>query len=288
MKKEKLLTIGMATYDDYDGVYFTIQALKLYHPICQTDDVEFVVIDSNPTSEHGLETKKYVTKKIRETYIPYDGVSSSFNKYEVVKHAKGKYILILDCHVLLVPGAIDKLLDYYKENPNCKNLIQGPYYHDDLNSVNTHWVEKWRNHNWGMWSNNKEAYDKGLPFEIPMQGMGLLSFEKENWRDISPHFRGFGGEEGYIAEKFKQNGGKNICIPQLKWNHRFGRVNGTRYKLTLDDRIFNYFVGWLEIYNNPEHEMVKSIYDYFTKQTNEKIVMRIFKEAKKITGIDAQ
>ncbi len=28
----RTLTIGMATYDDYDGVYFTVQALRLYHP----------------------------------------------------------------------------------------------------------------------------------------------------------------------------------------------------------------------------------------------------------------
>ena len=25
------LTVGMTTYDDYDGVYFTLQALRLYH-----------------------------------------------------------------------------------------------------------------------------------------------------------------------------------------------------------------------------------------------------------------
>src|SRR5262245_29501083 len=27
----KKLTVGMATYDDYDGVYFTLQAIRLYH-----------------------------------------------------------------------------------------------------------------------------------------------------------------------------------------------------------------------------------------------------------------
>ena len=26
------LCIGMATYDDYDGVYFSVQAIRLYHP----------------------------------------------------------------------------------------------------------------------------------------------------------------------------------------------------------------------------------------------------------------
>ncbi len=60
MKKEKLLTIGMATYDDYDGVYFTIQALRMYHPICQIDEVEFVVIDNNPDGKHGKDVKKFI------------------------------------------------------------------------------------------------------------------------------------------------------------------------------------------------------------------------------------
>ena len=26
------LCIGMATYDDFDGVYFSVQAIQLYHP----------------------------------------------------------------------------------------------------------------------------------------------------------------------------------------------------------------------------------------------------------------
>lgn len=53
----KKLTIGMATYDDFHGVYFTIQALRLYHPITKTDEVEFIIIDNNPNSSHGEATK---------------------------------------------------------------------------------------------------------------------------------------------------------------------------------------------------------------------------------------
>jgi hypothetical protein len=41
-------------------------------------------------------------------------------------------------------------------------------------------------------------------------------------------------------------GGKAICLPQFKWMHRFGRPNGVPYKLALEDRVWNYFVGWLE------------------------------------------
>ena len=37
------LTIGMATYKDFGGVYFTLQALRLYQDV---RDTEFLVIDN--------------------------------------------------------------------------------------------------------------------------------------------------------------------------------------------------------------------------------------------------
>ena len=44
---QRRLTIGMATYDDYDGVYFTIQALRMYHHEVM-EYAELVVIDNHP------------------------------------------------------------------------------------------------------------------------------------------------------------------------------------------------------------------------------------------------
>lgn len=43
---EKKLTIGMATYDDFDGVFFSVQALRMYHP--ETEGAEIIVLDNNP------------------------------------------------------------------------------------------------------------------------------------------------------------------------------------------------------------------------------------------------
>ena len=40
------LTIGMATYDDFDGVYFTLQALRLYQDLL---DTELLVVDRAET-----------------------------------------------------------------------------------------------------------------------------------------------------------------------------------------------------------------------------------------------
>ena len=276
----KLLTIGMSTYDDYDGVYFTIQALRLYHNICNTNSIEFIVIDNNPTSKHGELTKTFINNNVKGTYIPYTEKVSSFNKYKIPDFATGKYILILDSHVLIEQNGIETLLNYYESNTNCKNLVQGPLLYDDLKNYSTHFDPVWRGHMYGTWGTNKEAYNKGQPFEIPMQGMGLCSFEKESWVGINPNFIGFGAEEGYISEKFRQAGGKNICIPQLKWNHRFGRHSGVSYRLNLEDRIWNYFIGRLEIYKDPAHPQILEVYHYFKDKIPTGKIDQIFQKAK--------
>ncbi len=43
------LTIGLCVYDDFDGVYFTLQSLRLHHSEV-LDRLEFVIINNKPTS----------------------------------------------------------------------------------------------------------------------------------------------------------------------------------------------------------------------------------------------
>ena len=43
------ITIGTCVYDDYDGVYFTIQSIRLNNPDL-LDRIEFVIINNNPKS----------------------------------------------------------------------------------------------------------------------------------------------------------------------------------------------------------------------------------------------
>jgi hypothetical protein len=68
---------------------------------------------------------------------------------------------------------------------------------------------------YGKWHYNEE-YELGKPFEIGMTGAGLFSFKREHFPQMNQDFKGFGCEEWYIHEKFRQNGGKVISIPQLK------------------------------------------------------------------------
>lgn len=274
-----ILTIGMATYDDYEGVYFTIQALRMYHEICNSEQVEIIVIDNNPNSEYGKATKTFIEHQVRNgKYIPYTKKISTSVRNELFNHAKGKYTLCMDCHVFIIPNGINSLLNYYEENINNKNIITGPLIYDDLKNVSTHFDPVWSHDMFGLWGSNQE-YLKNKPFEIPMQGCGLFSCQTNKWLGFNEHFIGFGGEEWYIQEKFRMFGGKCICLPQLKWMHRFTRVNSVPYRLLLEDRIFNYYIGWIELYEDPEHEMVKSITDHFKNKISINVLDNIKQKA---------
>jgi len=258
----------MATYDDYDGVFFTIQSLRM-HSLQNVDfKYEFIVLDNNPNSESGKETRRFVTQKLGDLgkYIPYPLKATTFNKYQTIKHCSGEYCLILDCHVLLATNALQRLVDYMSSQ-ECdeKDLLQGPLWYDDLRHVSTHFEPVWRGQMYGIWATNHEAYNRGEPFEIPMQGMGLCAFHTRHFPVINQHFRGFGGEEGYIAEKFRMNGGKNLCLPWLKWNHRFARPLGVKYPLVMEDKIFNYYLGWGEIYGK-DSKKIEEIEEHFLKE----------------------
>lgn len=271
----------MATYDDYDGVYFTLQALKLYQlDELSEEDVEFIVIDNNPESAHGREVKGFVEGWAGAKYIPYTDKKGTFTKYEMFKHATGVYTLGIDCHVLFQPNAIKNLLNYYEENPNTNNLIQGPLLYDDLKHVSTHFDPVWRGNMYGTWATNQEALDKNEPFEIPMMGMGAYSCRTAAWPKINENFRGFGGEEGYIHEKFRRAGGKTICLPSFKWVHRFGRPAGVPYPNNLEDRLWNYLTGWLEILKDPNDPFFESAIDAFKNELSEQQIKNIFEQVK--------
>ena len=62
-----LLSIGMPTFEDFDGVYFSLQSLRLHHDV---DDCELLVIDNSPTnSTSTTEANKRVCEAAKAKYI---------------------------------------------------------------------------------------------------------------------------------------------------------------------------------------------------------------------------
>jgi glycosyltransferase involved in cell wall biosynthesis len=236
------LTIGMATYHDFDGVFFTLQALRLYQDLA---DTELLVVD-NAGCDH---TRAFVEGGARARYVrATDVTGTAVAKNVVFAEASGDAVLCCDAHVLFAPGAIARLTAYYRDHPDSRDLLQGPLVYDDLESISTHFDPVWRGQMWGVWATDPRGLNpEGEPFEIPMQGMGAFSCRKDAWPGFNPGFRGFGGEEGYIHEKVRQAGGRCLCLPWLRWSHRFGRPGGVPYALTIEDKLRNYVIGHAEL-----------------------------------------
>ena len=84
-------------------------------------------------------------------------------------------------------------------------------------------------------------------------GRGFLVFgcrpiaQRRFSRRKYPALDRFGGEEGYIHEKFRQAGHRTLCLPFLRWLHRFPRPHGAPYRLSWEDRIRNYVIGFAEL-----------------------------------------
>jgi hypothetical protein len=249
-RRDKLakLTIGMATYDDFDGVYFSVQALRLYHAEI-IDEVEYVVIDNHPDGPCAAALKGLDAWIPNYRYVPEPlrtGTSQSRNM--VFEEAGGEFVLCMDCHVFVVPGALRRLLDYFNEHPDSADLLQGPLIRDDLAGLATHFKPAWGAGMFGQWDfDERGARPDASPFEIQMQGLGLFACRRDAWLGFHPDFRGFGGEEGYIHEKYRQHGRRTLCLPFLQWVHRFQRPLGVPYPVIWRDRLWNYLIGHAEL-----------------------------------------
>ncbi|UXF64717.1 glycosyltransferase family 2 protein [Rhodococcus qingshengii] len=242
------LTVAIATYDDFDGAYFTIHSILVHHREV-LDRVEFVLLDNNPEGLPAPMLESFAGYIDRFRYVPFTDVRSTAVRDVLFRKATGKYVLVLDSHVILAPGSLSALLAYFDADPETDDLIQGPMLSQDSSHIAaTHMDPKWRNGMFGSWGVDPRAKQHpDVPFEIVMQGLGSFACRREAWPGLNSHFTGFGGEEGYIHEKFRINGGKVVCLPTFGWHHRFERPAGVPYRINWEDRVHNYLLGWSEV-----------------------------------------
>jgi len=241
------MTIGMAAYDDFDGVYFTIQALRIYHPDVR-NKIEIVLVDNNPDGPAHQALKDFIKSVPNARYIPKTDKSGTAIRNCVFDEARAPFVLCLDCHVLVIRRAIRRLLEYFEAHPDTRDLLQGPLLYDDLGNIATHMDPTWRKGMYGCWATDPAGQDlHNEPFEIGMQGLGLFACRRAAWPGFNSGFSGFGGEEGYIHEKFRRAGGRTLCLPFLRWTHRFARPQGVPYRITWEDRLRNYLIGFKEL-----------------------------------------
>jgi glycosyltransferase involved in cell wall biosynthesis len=230
------LTIGMPSYDNMDETWATIQALRFYHNLV---NCEILVIDNYGDTDLEKFIKAQGAGVVRyEKYTESVGPANA--KDMVFQVARGEMVLCIDSHVFLAPGALDNI-------PVTDDLIYGPLMYNDTKNYCCEWKNVWRGHMLGIWG-DCFPYEK-IPkesFEIWGCGGGCFCAKKDSWLGFNKRFKGFGGEEGYLSEKYRKVGRKVICLPSLIWMHKFERKR-IPYPLKLIDRIRNYLIGFEEL-----------------------------------------
>lgn len=253
----KKLTIGMTVFDDWNGFYFSIQSLRMHHSETMKD-VEFVIINTNPSSEEGKQVKKFCKSGwIKETlhYCEDDNSMGTATRTKIFDYAQTPYVLVMDSHVMFPCGSIRELIGFFDAKLDNGNLVQGPLLYDSLSVSSTHFDNEWGAGMLGKWSLNKKVHTENY-FEIPSQGLGVFACRKDSWLGFHKNHSGFGGEENTIHEKYRQHGKKTICLSGLKWLHRFARPSGIKYPMKWEDRVKNYFRSFLEL-DKPVFEIIE-------------------------------
>ena len=267
---DPILTIGMATCNDYDGCYFTIQAIQLYHPEILSD-VEFLIVDNNSSPRCAEALNAFEDSVPNFRYVTHRSRRGTASRDMVFREAAGDFVLCVDSHVYFPAGALARLMDYCRQNPDSIDLLQGPLLGDDCNPMAMCFRPVWSHAMYGVWALDERGDDVDAPpFEIPMQGLGAFACRREAWPGFNPRLAGFGGEEGYIHEKIRSAGGRNLCLPFLRWMHRFERPMGIRFSAGYEDRIRNYLLIHKELGLDP-----KPVIDHFTEFIGETETRRL-------------
>ncbi|MDX6719939.1 MAG: hypothetical protein QOJ63_2193 [Solirubrobacteraceae bacterium] len=230
------------TCGDLAAAWRTIQAIGLYQPEV-ADRICFLIVDNEP-DRAGAGDVEALEATLR--YVPFTGPGGAAPRDLVFREANADIVCCIDSHVLVQAGALAAILAWFDEHPGSRDLIQGPLLHDDLDGIAaTHLDPVWVDGSYGRSGlDERIARPAATPFEIGMQHLGLFACRREAWPGLNPRFRGFGGQEGYLHEKFRRAGGRVLCHPALRWTHR---PQQARCPSSWQDTVRNYRIGWEEL-----------------------------------------
>ena len=182
-------------------------------------------------------------------YVPWDEQQGTAPpRDQVFRQARGEIVVCIDAHVLIAGGALRRTLAWLDDNPQFDGLFQGPLQYDS-GAISTHQTPTWGAGMLGQWALDPRYRDDDTPpFEIPLQGLGLFGCRRRDWLGFNPWFREFGGEEGYLHDKYRQDGRPVVLLPWLRWVHRFGAVGQhAHYPSSMRQRILNYLHARAEL-----------------------------------------
>jgi len=134
-------SVGMPVYDDFNGVWMTLQALRLYF---SRRIAEIIVIDNNPDSDQGRTTRDFCNQCPGVRYVRFpEPKGPALAKQQVFEQARFEHVVCMDSHIMLAAGALESLAEFYHANPKSEDLVHGPLLMDNFVELATHFEDVW-------------------------------------------------------------------------------------------------------------------------------------------------
>lgn len=263
------LSVGFATRDDFDGAWMTVETLIEFH-----DDYvdQIVIVDNSPeNSRHAKMLAEHVKTLKKVKYVRDSGPASScVPKNKVFTESDCEFAANCDSHVVFKKGAIRAVREFWRgqaadtpdiltgpcwagaANNRCMGTNQMLYEHEGYDPhgkpPDYQYMTAWRGGCCGVWVLDPRGRSPDMPpFKIRKHGTGFFSMRRDAWVGFMPTMTGHGGNEAYLYEKVRRNGGTAWCLPAAGWIHKFGRANGVPYALNWADRVSNYVNGFRDL-----------------------------------------
>ncbi|QMU69364.1 glycosyltransferase [Streptacidiphilus sp. P02-A3a] len=93
------------------------EAAPVYHAEV-TDRVNLLVVDNHPTGPHAWALKRLEQDFPQLRYVPYDRRVGTAARDRIFREAASDWVMCVDSHVQLAPGALAALLDHIDRHPD--------------------------------------------------------------------------------------------------------------------------------------------------------------------------
>jgi len=281
LNKGPRLSICLPVVKGYRDIWFTLQAIKLYHADVH-NEIEVIVLDNDvkgqplapyPQSErdHSAKTRalcEQYTTQFPCRYIHHTATTgTAAAKSAAIEAARGDAVLVMDSHILLPLGVLRRLIDWWGEHAEWNGLLHGPNLRDDIALPNgrpalmgTHHKPEFVNGNWGQWQVDERVYSQSEPFDIPLAACGLFSVRRADWLGFVPG-EGYVPEEGTLHARYRAASREIKCAPWLLWDHLYGHTETPAYVSNRDHRLAYYIRSSVQTNEPPIAEIRRHCID---------------------------
>jgi glycosyltransferase involved in cell wall biosynthesis len=231
-------SICLPAYNNFTEVYFTVQSLRMHHDM---RDKEIIVVDNYGKDNRLFDFCKAKGRGVVRYEKATEKTGVSYAKNRAIEIASGEFVLCMDSHILLKQGCFDI-------DPTGDDFIQGPCVSNGFEKIGREWLPVWRSGMWGTWNYVPFFELPKEPYPIWAIGAGFFATRRASWLGFNPKFSGFGGETGYIQEKYRKAGRRVLSYPNMQWLHFFcTQQRRVPYPLNVIDKVKNYLIGFTEL-----------------------------------------